>query len=169
MKTELTINLYKSKIDLSDATRQKSIDVLNTALATGLDIYTQTKQAHWNVKGKDFYQLHLLFDDIASVLFDPIDLMAERITALGGIALGTAKDASENSVLPDYPSTEGMSEIDHLHAISDRLALFGKLLREGMNKTDAWNDQTTNDIFTQISRNVDQKLWFVEAHLQSAQ
>ncbi len=166
MKTELLINLYKSKIDLSDSTRQKSIDVLNKALATALDIYTQTKQAHWNVKGKDFYQLHLLFDDIASVLFDPIDLLAERVSALGGVALGTARDAAENSVLPDYPNTEEMSEIDHLHAVADRLAVFGKLLREGMNKTDSWNDQTTNDIFTQISRNVDQKLWFVEAHLQ---
>jgi starvation-inducible DNA-binding protein len=159
------VHLYETRHSLPQSARISSIEVLNEALATCLDIYTQTKQAHWNVKGKDFYQLHLLFDDVASTLFDPIDLIAERITALGGIALGTVRDAAANSAIPAYPDTEKMVELDHLIAIADRLGIFSKQLLEALDKTDSWDDQDSNDIITQISREVDKKLWFVEAHM----
>lgn len=167
MKTAtLSSQLYKSRIDISESTRGKSIAVLNQLVATCLDLYSQVKQAHWNVKGKDFYQLHLLFDDVAATVFDPIDLLAERVTALGGVALGTVRDSATFTLLPIYPSTEEMNETDHLNAVADRLAIFARALREGMDRTDSWNDQSTNDILTQVSREVDKKLWFVEAHLQ---
>lgn len=166
---EAVMHLYQTRIDISEITRCKSIDVLNSLLATCLDLYSQTKQAHWNVKGMDFYQVHLLFDDVASTVFEPIDLLAERITAIGGVAKGTVADANASSLLPTYPNTEGMNERDHLSAIADRLAIFAKQLRDGLDKTDSWNDQVTNDIITQISREIDKKLWFVEAHMQRHQ
>ncbi len=167
MKTETkTTHLYKTRIDLPEAARMKSIDLLNTTLAAGLDIYTQAKQAHWNVKGKDFYQVHLLFDDLATTLFEPIDILAERITALGGIAQGTARMAAQVSIIPEYPDTSKMSETDHLTAIADRVAVFAKHIRQGIEKAGSWDDQVTNDIYVQIGREVDKKLWFIEAHLQ---
>lgn len=159
-------SLYSTRIDISEGARGKSIEVLNRLVASCLDLYSQTKQAHWNVKGKDFYQLHLLFDDVASALFDPVDLLSERVTALGGIVRGTVADAVENSIIPRYPDTTGMTEVEHLNALADRLAVFAKQLRHTMDQTDSWNDQVTNDICTQIARSVDQKLWFLEAHLQ---
>lgn len=165
-ESTVTRNLYTTRIDLPENARTKSIEILNQLIASCLDLYTQTKQAHWNVKGKDFYQLHLLFDDVASVLFEPVDLLAERVTALGGIAKGTVSDAFENSSIPRYPDTAGMTEVEHLNAIADRLAIFAKQLRHAMDQTDSWNDQDSNDICTQVSRNVDQKLWFIEAHIQ---
>ncbi len=158
--------LYTSRIDLNESARIKSIELLNVSVASCLDIWSQTKQAHWNVKGLDFYQVHLLFDDVASTLFDPIDLLAERITALGGIACGTARNAAQNSIIPEYPDTEQMTEVDHLNALADRLAIFAKHLRQAMDSAASWDDQDTNDIYTQISREVDKKLWFTEAHLQ---
>jgi len=166
MTTKQKAHLYSSRIDLPEATRAKVVELLNETLAGGLDIWTQTKQAHWNVKGKDFYQLHLLFDDVAESVYTPIDEIAERITALGGIAHGTARNAASNSFLKEYPNVDEMSEEDHLNAVADRLAAFGKHLREGISKCSELEDQDTNDLYVEISREVDKKLWFVESHLQ---
>jgi starvation-inducible DNA-binding protein len=163
---EQVTHLYTTRIDIPEATRSKVIQQLNTTLAASLDIWSQTKQAHWNVKGKDFYQLHLLFDDIAGVLYEHIDLIAERITALGGVAHGTARQSAKGSPLTEYPDTEKMSEDDHLNALADRLAAYAKHLREGIAKCDELDDQDSNDLYVQISREVDKKLWFVEAHMQ---
>jgi starvation-inducible DNA-binding protein len=164
--TKTETHLYTTRIDIPEGTRTKTIQLLNGTLAAALDIWTQTKQAHWNVKGKDFYQLHLLFDDIAEVLYPHIDLIAERITSLGGVAHGTARNAASNSILPEYPNTEKMAEEDHINALADRLAAYAKHVREGAKKTDEWEEQDSNDLYIEISRAVDQKLWFLEAHLQ---
>ncbi len=163
---QTTAHLYTSRIDIPESTRAKVVELLNETLAACLDAWTQAKQAHWNVKGKDFYQLHLLFDDVAAALYEPIDTIAERITALGGIAHGTVRNSAENSLLPEYPNTEKMNEEDHLNALADRLAKFGKHVREGIAKSSEWNDQDTNDLYIEISREVDKKLWFIESHLQ---
>ena len=163
---ELSTHLYTTRIDIPESTRVKTIELLNSTLAASLDIWSQTKQAHWNVKGKDFYQLHLLFDDIADVLYPHIDLIAERITSLGGVAHGTARNSAKNSPLTEYPDTEKMTEEDHLNALADRLAAYAKHVREAAGKASDWNEQDANDLYIEISREVDKKLWFVEAHLQ---
>jgi starvation-inducible DNA-binding protein len=163
---ELSTHLYTTRIDIPETTRTKTIQLLNSTLAASLDIWTQTKQAHWNVKGKDFYQLHLLFDDIADVLYPHIDLIAERITALGGVAHGTARESAKHSLLQEYPDTEKMAEEDHINALADRLAAYAKHLRESAGKCSDWNEQDANDLYIEISREVDKKLWFLEAHLQ---
>ncbi|HEY9712788.1 MAG TPA: DNA starvation/stationary phase protection protein Dps [Chroococcales cyanobacterium] len=164
----VSARMYQTRIDLPETTRRRSIESFNQLLASCLDLYTQVKQAHWNVKGKDFYQVHILFDEVATAVFEPIDLLAERITALGGIAHGTVMDAAENSAIPRYPDTDAMTEIDHLNALADRLAVFAKQVRAAMDRTASWHDQGSSDICTQISREIDQKLWFVEAHLQES-
>ncbi len=163
---EMTTHLYTTRIDIPESTRTKAIELLNTTLAASLDIWSQTKQAHWNVKGKDFYQLHLLFDDVADVLYPHIDLIAERITSLGGVAHGTARNAAKSSILTEYPDTEKMQEEDHLNALADRLAAYAKHLRQGISKMSEWDEQDSNDLYVEISREVDKKLWFIEAHLQ---
>lgn len=163
---QIETHLYTTRIDIPEGTRTKTIELLNSTLAASLDIWTQAKQAHWNVKGKDFYQLHLLFDDIADALYEHIDTIAERITALGGVAHGTARDSAKNSFLDDYPNTETMKEVDHINALADRLAAYAKHLRQSIAKTSEWNEQDTNDLYIEISREVDKKLWFLEAHIQ---
>ncbi|WP_255532357.1 DNA starvation/stationary phase protection protein Dps [Microcoleus sp. LEGE 07076] len=91
-------HLYPTRIDMSAATRTQVVGLLNATLATTLDLKTQVKQAHWNVKGMDFYQLHLLFDEMAGELEEYVDTVAERITALGGLAVGTARTAASDSI-----------------------------------------------------------------------
>jgi starvation-inducible DNA-binding protein len=158
-------HLYPSKIDIPESTRSQVVELLNQTLAATLDLYSQVKQAHWNVKGMNFYQLHLAFDDVASAVFPFVDTLAERATSLGGNANGTVHQSANSSFLPEYP-TLPINEKQHLEAVQERLALYLKHAREGIAKTDDLDDETTNDIYIEIARTLDQKLWFIEAHLQ---
>ncbi len=156
--------IYSTRIDLTEDVRVKVIDLLNQTLAATLDLKTQTKQAHWNVKGLDFYQLHELFDEMSGELEEYVDMVAERVTALGGTALGTARIAAAESILPEYP-LDAVSGIEHLTALADRYAAYGKHVREAIDSTGDLGDADTSDMYTEISRTIDKRLWFLEAHL----
>lgn len=156
--------LYSSRIDLATEVREKVVELLNKSLAATLDLKTQVKQAHWNVKGTDFYQLHELFDELAGELEGYVDMVAERATALGGIALGTARVAAAESILPEYP-LDAVGGIEHITALADRYAVYAKHVREAIDSTDDWGDADTADMYTEISRTIDMRLWFLEAHL----
>src|SRR5271156_3829025 len=158
-------HLYPSRIDIPESKRVAVIELLNQTLAATQDLWSQLKQAHWNVKGPNFYQLHLLFDAVATETFEYIDLLAERATALAGEARGTVRMSANSSFLPEYP-TLPISEKEHVIAVAERLAAYLKHVRQGMTKTDELEDEATNDIYIEIARGLDQKLWFVEAHLQ---
>ncbi|MFM7427326.1 MAG: DNA starvation/stationary phase protection protein Dps [Elainella sp.] len=158
--------LHSTRIDLPANTRSQVIAILNQSLASTLDLKTQVKQAHWNVKGMDFYQLHELFDDMASELEEYVDLLAERVTALGGTALGTARIAASKSELAEYP-LEILDGKDHIVALADRYAAYGKTLRDNIDETGDLGDADTADLYTEVSRAIDKRLWFLEAHLQT--
>jgi len=138
---------------------------LNQTLASTLDLKTQVKQAHWNVKGKDFYQLHLLFDQMSTELEEFIDLVAERVTSLGGYVMGTTRCAAKLSELPEY-EFDAVDSMDHVTALADRFAIYAKSTRSGIEHSDKLGDADTADIYTQISRAINKRLWFLEAHLQ---
>ena len=158
--------MHNTKNDLSKENREKLVAVLNARLADATDLKSQAKQAHWNVKGIHFFQLHELFDQISTAAEAHIDLIAERATALGGTALGTIRVAAQNSSLSEYPLeiTDGR---DHVDALSSALADFGKKVRASIDEADKLHDQGTADLFTEITREIDKLLWFVEAHIQS--
>jgi starvation-inducible DNA-binding protein len=158
-------HLYRTRIDIPESKRAQTIELLNKSLAATLDLYSQMKQAHWNVKGPNFYQLHLLFDAVATEVFEFIDVIAERVTALAGEARGTARMAAHASFLPEYPSLP-ITEREHVVAVAERLAAYAKHVREAIEKTDDLDDEASNDIYIEIQRGIDQKLWFIEAHLQ---
>lgn len=159
--------LYPTRIDLPVESRSQVIQILNQTLASTLDLKTQVKQAHWNVKGMDFYQLHELFDEMASELEEFVDLIAERATALGGLAMGTARTAARESILPEYPFTilEGK---EHVVSLAERYAPYAKHLRQAIDHTDQLGDADTADLYTEVSRVIDKRLWFLEAHLQTS-
>ena len=158
--------MHPTRIDLPEQNRDQVCEILNDALAETLDLKTQVKQAHWNVKGVHFYQLHLLFDEMASELEEFVDLVAERVTTLGGTAMGTVRMAADKTTLPDYP-TDILEGMDHVVALADRYAQYGESVRENIDVTDHLQDKDTADIFTEISRQIDLRLWFLEAHLQA--
>ncbi len=157
--------MFNTQIDFSEDTREKLVDILNQQLASTTDLYTQVKQAHWNVKGIHFFQLHELFDHVAEVIQPYSDMIAERVTAMGGYAMGTVRMAAANSNQPEYP-TDAVAGHEHLEAVIDRVAAYAKSTREAIERTDDLGDPTTADMFTEISRGVDKQLYFLEAHLQ---
>jgi len=157
--------MYKTKIDLSEKTRRNVIVILNERLSDAIDLQSQIKQAHWNVKGPYFIALHELFDKISDAVLEEIDEIAERITSLGGTAEGTVAVAAKRSKLKNYPLSITAGK-DHLLYLSTQLSVFGKAVRAGIDETDELGDADTADLFTQISREIDKYLWFIEAHLQ---
>jgi starvation-inducible DNA-binding protein len=160
-----TKRTFATHIDIPEDSREKLIE-LNARLADAFDLYSQLKQAHWNVKGSDFIQLHELYDEIAEGVLEHVDEIAERATALGGLALGTARLAAAASTLEEYPldATAGM---DTVEAIADRLGAYATSVRTAIESALELEDQGTADLFIEVSRAIDKHLWFVEAHLQS--
>ncbi|HEY0776341.1 MAG TPA: DNA starvation/stationary phase protection protein Dps [Gemmatirosa sp.] len=152
--------------DLPADTRGKMIQLCNLRLADCIDLQTQTKQAHWNVRGPHFWGLHKLFDKINEAVEEYVDLIAERAAQLGGEVEGTARMVAGRSTLPEYPKGI-LGGIDSVKALSTALASFGKVAREAIDASDEAEDADTSDMFTEISRGIDQWLWFVEAHLQA--
>lgn len=155
--------IFDSKNDLRKDTRKKVTVILNQMLADLTDLYSQTKQAHWNVRGRLFYMLHKLFDELAATVEGHIDPLAERITALGGIASGTVRQAAAASALAEFP-TKKAGELDYVKALIERFAQCGAAARKGIEDTDALGDKDTADLLTGVSRDLDQSLWFLEAH-----
>ncbi len=153
-----------TKNDMPADVRQKVVDLLNARLADAVDLMTQAKQAHWNVKGPQFQSLHELFDEVHGELQEYVDMIAERAVTLGGEAKGSIRHATAASTLTAYP--EGLVQgRDHVEALSTAMAAFGKGIRGAIAVTDEVGDAGTSDLFTEVSRGIDKRLWMVEAHL----
>jgi starvation-inducible DNA-binding protein len=159
-------HLFDTRIDLDDRSREQVVALLNSRLADTLDVQTQTKFAHWNVKGNDFYQLHLLFDEIAEHLEDGVDLIAERATALGGRANGTVRQSVANSKIEEY-DLDAVKGMDHVRALSDRLGSLANFYRQCIDQCDDLGDKATADVFTELVRQADKDLYFLESHIQA--
>lgn len=148
---------------LSENIRGQSVELLNKHLAAAIDLHAQVKQAHWNVRGPGFIAIHELFDKVAVTVEDYSDLIAERAGGLGGAAYGTVQVAAERSFLVPYPLCIADCN-EHVFAISGALAAFGQSAREAIGLATSYADVDTADLFTEVSRGVDQQLWLVELH-----
>jgi len=158
---------HKTKNDLARATREKVVNLLNARLADAIDLTLAAKQAHWNVKGPNFIALHKLFDEVYALVAGHVDLIAERAVQLGGNADGTLQAAAKNTTLKPY-SLRLSAGRDHVDALSSTMADFGKRIRAAIKETADWGDADTSDMLTEISRDIDKQLWFVEAHLEGS-
>ncbi len=162
MRTAKTAQTYS---DLPAEMREQMCVLLNQQLADAIDLYSQTKQAHWNVKGPQFVSLHQLFDQLAEAVEIDVDTIAERVTALGGVAQGTVRMASAASRLPEFPqeTVEGMLSVELL---ADRYAALAATMRNAIDSATERHDASTADLFTEMARALDKSLWLLEAHVQ---
>jgi len=158
--------MYETENDLPEKRRSKLNSLMNQQLASAVDLQTQLKQAHWNVKGPSFIGLHELFDQVDEAVESYVDMIAERIVQLGGIAEGTARVAAARSRLPEYPLNIA-DGIAHVQAVAKVLGCFGQEARESIQEATDLEDADTADLFTEVSRGLDKWLWFVEAHNQA--
>ncbi|MGH7599382.1 MAG: DNA starvation/stationary phase protection protein Dps [bacterium] len=160
-----TPKIFTTRIDLTLETREKMIALLNQQLSDSFDLYSQTKQAHWNVKGAQFHQLHELFDKLAEEIESDVDLIAERVTALGGVALGTVRMSAAASRMPEYP-VDIVDSLPTVEVLATRYANLAATTRAAIDASAQQGDVDTSDLFTEVSRGLDKALWFLEAHLQ---
>ena len=160
------VRMYKSSVGEIEANRQAIVALLNARLADSVDLRSQVKWAHWNVKGMHFIQLHELFDSVAAHLEDQTDTIAERIVTLGGVANGTVRESAARSGLKeaDLSASDGASQLKWL---VHNVAHHANALRQAVNESDDLGDKITTDLFTSVTRELDKDLWFLEAHLQS--
>ena len=161
-----TKSMFSTRNDLSREAREEVVDLLNQQLADTFDLYSQTKQAHWNVKGALFFQLHELFDKLAAELAGYTDMIAERATTLGGIAQGTVRMSSANSQLAEC-ELDVTDSLPTVEALAERYAALARSTRQAIESADGLDDADTADLFTEVSRGLDKALWFLEAHLQT--
>ena len=165
-KTTEAPKLYETENDIPKAARLELNALINQRLADAIDLQLQLKQAHWNVKGPHFIGLHELFDKISEEIEDYVDMIAERIVQLGGIAQGTVRVAAARSRLEEYPLAIADGRA-HVEAVARALSTFGHAARVTIDEAGALKDADTADLFTEISRGIDKWLWFVEAHSQA--
>jgi starvation-inducible DNA-binding protein len=163
--TKNEARLFETRIDIDQDKREQLVDLLNKQLADTFDMFSITKQAHWNVKGPDFFQLHELFDTIAEGIVGHVDTIAERVTALGGQAKGTVRMAASSSRLQDFP-LDVVDSMDTVDFVSGCMATLAASTRAAADEAEELEDMATNDLFIEVVRDLDKWLYFLESHLQ---
>lgn len=149
---------------LEDNARKTAIDELNARLSDGLAMSAALKQAHWNMRGRNFIGVHELLDQIKVRMDDHIDVMAERIQVMDGTAIGTVEKVAKTSTIEPYP-TDLKDVDDHIKALCERMRDLGEKVRTAIDTTDEAGEANVADIFTAMSRDVDKDLWFLESNL----
>lgn len=155
--------LFATRIDLPINARERVTLLLDVTLATLSDLYTQTKYAHWNVKGMNFIAVHKLFDELAESVETIIDEVAERMTALGGVAHGTVRQAADASEIEEFPA-DTFDAAEVIAALADRYGHVANACRRDIEFVENAEDHATVDLLTQASRTLDQAVYFLGAH-----
>src|ERR1700684_1954201 len=156
---------HQTKNNLKSNAKSAAIELLNARVADCIDLALVTKQAHWNLKGRQFIGVHEMLDGFRTQVDDYVDTMAERVAQLGGTALGTTQTVAKATGLSPYP-VDIYAIPDHLHALIDRYGKAANNVRESIDQSAEAGDPDTADIFTEVSRGLDKALWFLEAHVQ---
>jgi starvation-inducible DNA-binding protein len=161
----MATKVESTRLQIPASARSEIAALLNARLADTVDYAMQLKQAHWNVKGRQFVALHEMFDEMTSQAQDYADLMAERAVMLGAQALGTLQAAVQSTRLPEYP-LQARGALEHLTALSERLSILADSVRKAIDTCDELGDKDTADLFTEVSRGLDKQMWYLEAHLE---
>jgi len=147
---------------LPEDSRKLIADALNARLADGLDLHSQIKVAHWNIKGPQFATLHPLFETFAVSLAGHNDSVAERAVTLGARAYGTTRYVENTSRLPDYPA-EATRDMEHVSLLADRIEKYLQGAREGRRVAEKLGDTDTVDLLTGIISEFEKHAWFLRA------
>lgn len=154
--------LYRSPSNLSEDTRRRLSETLNARLADGLDLHSQIKVAHWNIKGPQFPGLHPLFETFAIDLANFNDALAERAVTLGGRAYGTVRHVASTSRLTEYPQ-ETSRDAEHVKLLADRFDTFLEGARQSRAVAEDLKDTDTVDLLTQVITAFEKHAWFLRA------
>jgi starvation-inducible DNA-binding protein len=152
-------------IALSHEARSESCQLLNEILADSMVLYAMYKKHHWLVAGPTFYQLHLLFDKHAEEQTELIDLIAERVQSLGGIAVGDPRHAAELTTI-DRPPNGSEDVPAMIHRLLDAHETIIEKVRDAIDKTEKAKDWGSNDMLMgDVLRRHELQVWFVAEHV----
>jgi starvation-inducible DNA-binding protein len=157
--------MYKSPNPLSESARARIAASLNERLLDGLDLHSQIKVAHWNVKGPHFAALHPLFETFAVGLALHNDSVAERAVTLGAQVRGSARQVAKGSRLPDYPETASR-DLEHVKLLAERIEGYLEGVRQSRALADELKDTDTVDLLTAIITEFEKHAWFLRASLE---
>ncbi|MDI1479479.1 DNA starvation/stationary phase protection protein Dps [Polyangium sp. y55x31] len=157
--------MYPSPSHLPESSRVAIVKTLNERLADGLDLHSQIKVAHWNIKGPHFAALHPLFETFATELAAFNDEIAERAVTLGGLAAGTTRHVAASSRVPEYPQ-ETTRGLDHVRLLAERFGVYIQGLHASRAISDEHRDADTSDLLTNIITTFDKHAWFLLASLE---
>ncbi|MFC4166024.1 DNA starvation/stationary phase protection protein Dps [Teichococcus aestuarii] len=158
------MSLRATRNDLGENAKKVSVNVLNGTLVDTIDLTNCVRMAHWTLRGSNFIGLHTMLEGFYNELFATADEVAERLVQIGGTPDGTSQLVGEKTRLPAYPQHTTAS-MEHVKELADRFANLAKSVREGIDATDEAGDADTADLLTGLSRDLDKKLWMLEAHL----
>ena len=157
--------MYYSPSRLAEPARAQIADALNACLADGLDLHSQIKVAHWNIKGPHFAALHPLFETFALSLANHNDAIAERAVTLGAKTYGTVRRVAKTSRLPEYEQ-ETTRDLEHVKLLADRIEAYLAGLRQSRAVAEKETDQDTVDLLTGIVVEFEKHAWFLRASLE---
>ena len=164
--TKIVDRMYENRVALPEDVKRQVVEILQRRLAEATDLQSQAKFAHWNVKGINFYQLHLLFDSVQDTILKQIDPIAERITQLGGVANGTVRQAVCLSRIPEYP-VDTVAGMEHVEAVSNALGDYCQELRDASAAIRELGDKPTAHFLKGLIREAEEQLYFLESHLEA--
>jgi len=156
--------MYKTPSQLPETARTELIRTLNERLADGLDLHSDLKVAHWNVRGPQFPALHPLFEQFANSLATHNDAIAERAVTLGGLAAGTVRHVAKASRLSDYP-IDTTRDLDHVRLLAERIDTYLAGVRESRAIGEKLGDADTVDLLTGVVTEFEKHAWFLRATL----
>lgn len=160
MQSTATINRAVPGVDAT--VRDGLVDGLNQNLAGLTDLAAAYKQAHWNVTGTDFSQLHELFDQFTTEIRGYMDLVAERAVTLGGVARGTLQAAARETSLVPFPVEERDQRV-LLQELLGRIDQMDGQLREAMRRAES--ELVTQDLYISVVGGIEKQRWMLQAHL----
>jgi starvation-inducible DNA-binding protein len=158
--------MYKSPSHLSESARASVARSLNELLANGLDLHSQIKVAHWNIKGPGFAALHPLFETFAVGLAAHNDSVAERAVTLGAKAYGTARHVAAHSKITEYPQ-ETTRDLEHVKLLAERIEQYLVQSRATRAVAEGQSDTDTVDLLTAVISEFEKHAWFLRASLDS--
>jgi starvation-inducible DNA-binding protein len=152
-------------IGLDADTRQKSVEMLNQMLADTCTIRDMYKKHHWQVVGPTFYQLHLLYDKHYEEQDALVDMIAERIQILGGVAVAMAADVAELTTIPRPPKDREEAPVQ-VSRLLEAHQIILKNSHDFAKKADEAGDDGTNDlVVSNVMRTNELQVWFVSEHV----
>jgi starvation-inducible DNA-binding protein len=158
-------SMFPTGSALPERDRSRICDGLNAVLADSIDLYSQIKVAHWNVKGPNFKPVHELLDELAESVEEQIDIIAERSVALGGRALGTSRHVAKTSRLAEYPQ-DTSRDLDHVRLVAERFESVLTGVRKARDTAEELGDTDSVDLLTVAATAFEKHVWFLRATLE---